>query len=1113
MVAPKKIILAVLMIILSTHIACSEMKTPFPGNVINSSDVLTEKMIPSQGAVSVSFDDKDNRGGFLNGEIIIARANDETILSDYVVYWAQGPQLKLKDSNPLVRISKNSQQLIHRFPNSVVKPELATHLLVLTANINGEMSSGASVKIVDKGVPTHTALSAVFNDNNNVGGKLTGTVEISKAIDQSDLTDYVIYWGTGPNSKLSPEAPPLATLRKDQNLLFQLTDMSKPAEASHFLVFTRNKDGEMATGVAVPIVDLGVPKNAASGLNFSDTNSTGGRLSGSIQIAKAIDESDVSQYALYWGKDDSKLETRESSIARIGKESEPLAFHLDNAAIPLDANSLIVFTRNKDGEMATGVSVKIRDLGVPAHAPISASFSDTHLMGGKLSGELIISKANDESAITHYVVYWGQHPSMKSETNANAIAELSKSENLSVNFLNLDKPSDANYFLIFSKNSDGEMNSGISILITDVGVPEKSATSITFEDTNPKGGRLSGQVLIGKAENESTLSHYSLYWGQNGSKLDSNAEPFALVGKESIPLAVYLDNVAIPPEADSLLVFTRNSDGEMATGASLPIIDLGLPTVTAASGVFTDVNSEVGKLSGNLSIKRASDESDITEYVVYWGMDPFTKSKSNSNAIATLRKGSDVLSYSLKNVFIPFDATHFLVFSKNDQGEMKSGGYPIGIVDIGVPVHMADAVSFKDLNLELRKLNGTVTISRAKVESDISHYDVYWGFSPCREYPYCRDYDGRPIDLEPFIAEEFADPIAILPKDKNSLDFKLESDSWPRIQRQNLPPQDAQFLLVYTRFGNGQMRKGISIRIHDNYLGVEKITGAGDLLYAATNNGVFVSRDNGLTWLNRTTSHGLGHNFIRDIFISDAKVYAATESGLSISLDGGETWVNKKREDGLISDRVFSVFASDMDIYCSSEGGVSISRDGGNTWSNKTRDNGLPYWAYKVFVSKRDIFVNTNSWDPSVSRDGGEKFSSITNIGGNSSRAVRQVQGDSIYATFWSPGYPGVSISRDGGRSWTQTIVRDSYNQYLSDLFVKNGVIYATNGKSLYISNDDGGNWSVLSPTSNGVSVSGRIYVSGEKIFSSSGLSRPGILVSADGGLTWEDIISKFSLN
>ena len=65
----------------------------------------------------------------------------------------------------------------------------------------------------------------------------------------------------------------------------------------------------------------------------------------------------------------------------------------DSTGLPAGATHLLVFSANPDGEMGTGVSTAIVDLGVPVNAAVSVAFTDTDLDGGELAGDVTITRA------------------------------------------------------------------------------------------------------------------------------------------------------------------------------------------------------------------------------------------------------------------------------------------------------------------------------------------------------------------------------------------------------------------------------------------------------------------------------------------------------------------------------------------------------------------------------------------------------------------------------------------------------------------------------------------------------------------------------------------------
>jgi len=380
---------------------------------------------------------------------------------------------------------------------------------------------------------------------------------------------------------MRPKLPgtPIVTLAKTgANLTHSLgADTSLPGGATHLLVFTKNADGEMATGISAAIDDLGVPENAPVGIAFTDSDIDGGELGGTVTITKATDESDVTHYVLYWGSDSSTKLSGQSAVDTIAKTGADVS-HIISAstAIPANATHLIAFTKNAGGEMATGVNVAIGDVGIPSNAAAGIAFTDSDLDGGELEGTVTITKAGDESDVTHYVLYWGSDSSTKLGGQS-AIDTIAKTgANVSHVFAaDTSIPTNATHLLVLTKNADGEMATGVNVAIGDLGVPEHAAQSVAFTDGDTDEDEISGDVTITKATDESDVTHYVLYWGSDSStKLVGQSAINTIVKTGADVTHSFSASTAIPTNATHLLVFTKNDDGEMGTGVNVEITDV-----------------------------------------------------------------------------------------------------------------------------------------------------------------------------------------------------------------------------------------------------------------------------------------------------------------------------------------------------------------------------------------------------------------------------------------------------------------------------------------------------------------------------------------------------------
>lgn len=96
---------------------------------------------------------------------------------------------------------------------------------------------------------------------------------------------------------------------------------------------------------------------------------------------------------------------------------------------------------------------------------------------------------------------------------------------------------------------------------------------------------------------------------------------------------------------------------------------LQVPQLTAAGISFTDTDTNSTQVWGNVTITKASNETFINDYVLYWWSNSTTK--LSQTPITTLAKtGSNIIYTITENTTIPTWATHLLVYTKNTSWEM-----------------------------------------------------------------------------------------------------------------------------------------------------------------------------------------------------------------------------------------------------------------------------------------------------------------------------------------------------------------------------------------------------------------------------------------------------------
>ena len=68
-----------------------------------------------------------------------------------------------------------------------------------------------------------------------------------------------------------------------------------------------------------------------------------------------------------------------------------------------------------------------------------------------------------------------------------------------------------------------------------------------------------------------------------------------------------------------LVVVSANGAYSMPTGSGVLLVDYSTITVVPSSVEFQDTDASLANIGGAVTIGAASDESQVVDYVVYWG--------------------------------------------------------------------------------------------------------------------------------------------------------------------------------------------------------------------------------------------------------------------------------------------------------------------------------------------------------------------------------------------------------------------------------------------------------------------------------------------------------------
>ena len=161
-------------------------------------------------------------------------------------------------------------------------------------------------------------------------------------------------------------------------------------------------------------------------------------------------------------------------------------------------------------------------------------------------------------------------------------------------------------------------------------------------------------------------------------------------------LETTVPSTSIPSGANHLLTFSRLTSGATSSAAWTPIVDFVPPGSSPTSIQFADADGGVGIIAGQITVGRATDETGISEYKIYFGTSSSSKVPS-AQAIASISTSVDPLVATLPATTVATGASYLLVFSSSSSGE-NSQPASVMFSDLQQPTSPPGNVSFTDVD-------------------------------------------------------------------------------------------------------------------------------------------------------------------------------------------------------------------------------------------------------------------------------------------------------------------------------------------------------------------------------------------------------------------------------
>jgi len=267
---------------------------------------------------------------------------------------------------------------------------------------------------------------------------------------------------------------------------------------------------------------------------------------------------------------------------------------------------------------------------------------------------------------------------------------------------------------------------------------------LEFSDNNSRGGLLTGDLIITVPENISSdkISEFALHWGINPHQRLGMFRPIVVLPsvQSGNRMRIQFKATRVPPGATHFLLYARLENGEEKEKYSLILVDKGVPQSKPQRISFKQTGKEGNRVQGEISIRRAWDEREVSQYAVYWGKGSKSVLRTQPSVTVIEKKSwfgnlaaqlqapwkENTLTEEI-DVLLPPEATHLIVFSRNEDGQMSEGTS----FELEKTKTKGNSVS-KKMKLQKKSapdgmIIGNVTLFRGKDEIDSGHYLFFWG--------------------------------------------------------------------------------------------------------------------------------------------------------------------------------------------------------------------------------------------------------------------------------------------------------------------------------------------------------------------------------------------------
>ena len=298
-----------------------------------------------------------------------------------------------------------------------------------------------------------------------------------------------------------------------------------------------------------------------------------------------------------------------------------------------------------------------------------------------------------------------------------------------------------------------------------------------------------------------------------------------------------------------------------------------------------------------------------------------------------------------------------------------------------------------------------------------------------------------------------------------------------------------------------------------------------NLLYVATNDYIFKTRDAGQTWTN--VSKGMTHSRVISLAIDPllpANVYAGTKGDAVFkSFNGGHQWISQRK--GLEGVTITSVVheikfvpGSSQHIFAATSMGVFETENAGETWAKRMDGmiEVLMVVAIDVDPNQPQTLYAGTSGGVYRSLDGAKNWTKVNNglVPPNVLKASRALSVVKIKIdphaphTVYTATLKGLFKTTNGGESW-QRIGEALPDQFFSDLILDPrtpDVVYVASRAGIHTSRDGGQTWDAVNEGLTNLNIRALVISPMDPSTLYVGTNRAGLFRSHNEGRLWESL-------